>query len=92
MLYDDKFIITVTFRDEPIVVMTSEEAADVARLGSDINSLAPPLINTSSVNLTETPLYQALRDEAVFNIVLATIAIEICFMREFWGFWQGKSR
>jgi len=32
----------VTFRDEPIVVMTSEEAADVARLGSDINSLAPP--------------------------------------------------
>jgi len=46
VLYDDKFIITVTFRDEPIVVMTSEEAADVARLGSDINSLAPPLINT----------------------------------------------
>ena len=42
VLYDDKFIITVTFRDEPIVVMTSEEAADVARLGSDINSLAPP--------------------------------------------------
>lgn len=42
VLYDDKFIITVTFRDEPIVVMTSEEAADVARLGSDINSLAQP--------------------------------------------------
>ncbi len=42
VLYDDKFIITVTFRDEPIVIMTSEEAADVARLGSDINSLAPP--------------------------------------------------
>ena len=37
-----KLIITVTFRDEPIVIMTSEEVADVARLGSDINSLAPP--------------------------------------------------
>jgi hypothetical protein len=43
------------------------------------------------VKLTETPPYQALRDEAVFNIVLATIAIEICFMREFWGFWQVSS-
>ena len=42
VLYDDKLIITVTFRDEPIVIMTSEEVADVARLGSDINSLAPP--------------------------------------------------
>lgn len=41
VLDDDKFIITVTFRDEPII-MTSEEAAEVARLGSDINSLAPP--------------------------------------------------
>ena len=40
--YDDKIIITVTFRDEPIVIMTSQEVADVARLGSDINSLAPP--------------------------------------------------
>ena len=48
VLYDDKFIITVTFRDEPIVVMTSEEAADVARLGSDINSLAPPNKNPRS--------------------------------------------
>ena len=42
VLDDDKFIITVTFRDEPIIIMTSEEAAEVARLGSDINSLAPP--------------------------------------------------
>ena len=42
VLYDDKLIITVTFRDEPIVIMTSEEVADVARLGSDIVSLAPP--------------------------------------------------
>ena len=38
----NKQIITVTFRDEPIVIMTSEEVADVARHGSDINSLAPP--------------------------------------------------
>ena len=42
VLYDDKLIITVTFRDEPIVIMTSKEFADVARLGSDIESLAPP--------------------------------------------------
>jgi hypothetical protein len=42
VLYDDKLIITVTFRDEPIIIMTSEEVAEVARLGSDINSLAPP--------------------------------------------------
>ena len=34
------FLFFNTFRDEPIVVMTSEEAAEVARLGSDINSLA----------------------------------------------------
>ena len=33
-------VITVTFRDESIIIMTSEEAANVARLGSDINSLA----------------------------------------------------
>ena len=46
VLYGDKLIITVTFRDEPIVIMTSEEVADVARLGSDINSIAPPLIFT----------------------------------------------
>ena len=45
VLDDDKFIITVTFRDEPIVIMTSEEAAEVARLGSDIESLAPPAAN-----------------------------------------------
>ena len=32
----------VLFSQLTIVVMTSEEAADVARLGSDINSLAPP--------------------------------------------------
>jgi hypothetical protein len=38
------------------------------------------------VKLTETPLYQALLGKAVFNIVLATIAMEICFMLEFWGF------
>ena len=86
VLYDDKLIITVTFRDEPIVIMTSEEVADVARLGSDINSLAPPLTRTSSVKLTETPPYQVLLGKAVFNVVLATIAMEICFMREFWGF------
>ena len=49
----------------------------------------PPHTRTSSVNLTETPSYQALRDEAVFNIVLATIALEIGFMREFFRFWQG---
>ncbi len=42
VLYDDKFIITVTFRDEPIVIMTSEEVAEVARLGSDIKGVAPP--------------------------------------------------
>ena len=42
VLDDDKLIITVTFRDEPIIIMTSEEAAEVARLGSNINSLAPP--------------------------------------------------
>ena len=48
---------------------------------NDLSS--PPFINKSSVNLTETPPYQALHDEAVFNIVLATIAIEICFMHEF---------
>ena len=36
------FLFFNTFRDEPIVVMTSEEAAEVARLGSDIKSLAPP--------------------------------------------------
>ena len=42
VLYDDKFIIMVTCCDESIVIMTSEEAAEVARLGSDINSLAPP--------------------------------------------------
>ena len=32
----------ITIVGQPIVVMTSEEVADVARLGSDINSLAPP--------------------------------------------------
>jgi len=32
----------VLFSQLTIVVITSEEAADVARLGSDINSLAPP--------------------------------------------------
>ena len=42
VLYDDKLITMVTFHDEPIVIMTSEEVADVARLGSDIESLAPP--------------------------------------------------
>ncbi len=55
VLYDDKFIITVTFRDEPIVVMTSEEAADVARLGSDINSLAPP--NKTDADRASVPLF-----------------------------------
>ena len=38
----NKQIITVPFRDEPIVIMTSKEVADVARHGSDIESLAPP--------------------------------------------------
>ena len=42
ILYDDKIIITTTFKNEPITIMTTEEVADVARLGSDINSLAPP--------------------------------------------------
>ena len=37
----NKQIITVTLRDEPIVIMTSEEVADVDRHGSDIESLAP---------------------------------------------------
>ena len=51
-----KLIITVTFRDEPIVIMTSEEVADVARLGSDINSLAPPQKND-----------RFLKESVVFN-------------------------
>ena len=38
----------VLFSQLTIVVMTSEEAADVARLGSDINSLAPPNKNPRS--------------------------------------------
>jgi len=42
VLDDDRLIITVTFRDEPIVIMTKEQVAEVARLGSDINRLAPP--------------------------------------------------
>lgn len=41
ILYDDKIIITTTFKNEPITIMTSEEVADVAQLGSDIVSLAP---------------------------------------------------
>ena len=46
VLYDDKLIIMATFRDEPIVIMTSEEVSDVARHGSDIENIAPPFINT----------------------------------------------
>ena len=42
ILYDDKIIITTTFKNEPITIMTTEEIAEVARLGSDIESLAPP--------------------------------------------------
>jgi hypothetical protein len=42
ILYDDKIIITTTFKNEPITIMTTQEIAEVARLGSDINSLAPP--------------------------------------------------
>ena len=36
-----KIIITTTFKNEPITIMTTEEAAEVARLGSDIKSFAP---------------------------------------------------
>ena len=42
ILYDDKIIITTTFKNEPITIMTTEEVADVARLGSDIENIAPP--------------------------------------------------
>ena len=42
------FLFFNTFRDEPIVVMTCEEAAEVARLGSDIKSLAPPKSKTEA--------------------------------------------
>lgn len=38
----NKQIITVPFRDEPILIMTSEEVADVARHGSDIENPVPP--------------------------------------------------
>jgi hypothetical protein len=31
-----------SIRDKPITMMTSEEVADVARLASDIESIAPP--------------------------------------------------
>ena len=40
ILYDDKIIITTTFKNEPITIMTTEEVAEVARLGLDINSLS----------------------------------------------------
>ena len=47
-----------SIRDKPITMMTSEEVADVARLGSDINSLAPPTqkpnLSTGQVRLFET--------------------------------------
>ena len=42
ILYDEKIIITTTFRDEPIEIMTSEEVAAVASLGSDIGMFSPP--------------------------------------------------
>ena len=42
ILYDEKIIITTTFRDEPIEIMTSEEVAAVASLGSDIGMVSPP--------------------------------------------------
>ena len=41
----------VLFSQLTIVVMTSEEAADVARLGSDINSLAPPTTKGQGIAL-----------------------------------------
>ena len=37
-----KIIITTTLKNEPITIMTTEEVADVARLGSDIENIAPP--------------------------------------------------
>ena len=42
ILYDDKIIITTTFKNEPITIMTTEEVAEVARLDSDIENIAPP--------------------------------------------------
>jgi len=46
ILYDEKIIITTTFRDEPIEIMTSEEVAAVASLGSDIGMVSPPTKRT----------------------------------------------
>ena len=52
----------VLFSQLTIVVMTSEEAADVARLGSDINSLAPPKIlgSKATENFYLLPLHSSL--------------------------------
>jgi len=69
VLYDDKLIITVTFRDEPIVIMTSEEVADVARLGSDINSLTPPARKAGQPNIGVVPIKSFLHHTMVSSVL-----------------------
>ena len=77
VLDDDKFIITVTFRDEPIVIMTSEEVADVARLGSDINSLAPPAKRTARAVLF---CYLEIRKQKIPKHIVFSLLL--CYNKE----------